>query len=824
MEDSVAVKDPTEVTKEKALDLDQDQDEGEEDAILKHESYGMREIVIPFGAKAIRFNPLTSLFAIAFLWGLAGWCMSEPEDSRDKLLEFRADVASLFTWFYVGTNPCFMFFIIWVAYRFGDIRLGEKDSKPEFDDITYFSMLFSAGVGVGLFFYGVAEPLWHRGSHWFAEAGYRAQDEVDMFALNLTVFHWGITGWSQYLIVAICAGLASFRFKLPMTLRSCFYPMLGDYVWGWIGDVIDGYTIVTTVAGVCTSLGLGAFQIAAGLKRVGAIDKDISDDDLTDVHLYSIWIITCLATISVISGLGVGIKYLSQIAFGLGQLLLFWVFTMERTNYILNLIVQEVGYYFQWTVFQMNFHTDAFGQLNHGEGRAVDGNSAATWFMDAWTIFYIGWWVAWAAFVGLFIARVSKGRTIRSIIFFSYACPLIYTIVWFCVFGGVGLRQVRQAEELQQMGLAMHDNIDFYQSSEDEFCYDVPQVPEISYTGLDNSTKTFTNSLMGVTPVCLFNSGDDQTAWFNVLNSFSYPNDFTNGLGPFLSWVSIFSLSIYFITSSDSGSLVVDNLASNGFEDAHWLQRVFWAFTEGGAASALLVSGGQNALRALQAASILSGLPFTFFLIFMCQTIVSMCKLAEENDKEGTSISLEEDFKRKRNFVMPIFGGIFNIFERLLSCGMVHEKRTAIAQIESSSISGFFIAILFPFIPLYKIYGMARPKEADAKGNKFWVLAYTIFYYLTVGLFCSIGHSPAFRAIGWSTMAIAATILCVIRCTVRMNNKIEGNVVADFIVSMFLWPQVLVQLEKELTEKNNTPTDEDEVGQEKPMGDEKLAA
>lgn len=233
----------------------------------------------------------------------------------------------------------FQFFILWVAWRYGDLRLGHKDSKPEFDDITYFAMLFSAGIGVGLFFYGVSEPLWHRGSNWYA-SGDHAQDDVDMFAMNITVFHWGVTGWSQYLVIALCAGLASFRFDLPLTLRSCFFPILGDYTWGWIGDFIDGYTIVTTVAGVCTSLGLGAFQIAAGLKRVGAIDPQITEDDETNVHLYSIWFITGLATISVVSGLGVGIKYLSQIGFGLGMLLLVWVFCLEKTNYLLNLIVQ----------------------------------------------------------------------------------------------------------------------------------------------------------------------------------------------------------------------------------------------------------------------------------------------------------------------------------------------------------------------------------------------------------------------------------------------------------------------------------------------------
>jgi choline-glycine betaine transporter len=202
-----------------------------------------------------------------------------------------------------------------------------------------------------------------------------------MFAVWITVFALGLTGWSQYLVVAVGSGLGSFRFKLPLTLRSCFYPLLGDFTWGWIGDVIDGYTIVTTVAGVCTSLGLGAFQIATGLKRVGAIDEDTTGDDLTDVHLASIWIITCLATVSVVSGVGVGIKILSQIGFGLGMLLLFWVFVMEKTSFILNLMVQEVGYYLQWAIFQMNFHTDAFGQLVHGKGRDVDGQAAASWLV-----------------------------------------------------------------------------------------------------------------------------------------------------------------------------------------------------------------------------------------------------------------------------------------------------------------------------------------------------------------------------------------------------------------------------------------------------------
>jgi choline-glycine betaine transporter len=256
--------------------------------------------------------------------------------------------------------------------------------------------------------------------------------------------------------------------------------------------------------------------------------------------------------------------------------------------------LQEIGYYLQYSILQLNFHTDAFGQLKTGEGRAVDGNSAATWFMDAWTIFYIGWWVSWSAFVGLFIARISKGRTIRSIVVFSYCCPLLYIIVWFGVFGGTGFRQARQATEIQELGLSLFNNSDYYQSSVSSVCYDVPQVAEMAYVTADGAAKTFTNTLMGITPVCVLDTSDDQTAWFNVLNSFSYPDDFENGFGPFLTWVSIFSVSVYFVTSSDSGSLIVDHLASNGFEEAHWLQRVFWAFTEGAVVSICATSRNER--------------------------------------------------------------------------------------------------------------------------------------------------------------------------------------------------------------------------------------
>lgn len=225
----------------------------------------------------------------------------------------------------------------------------------------------------------------------------------------------------------------------------------------------------------------------------------------------------------------------------------------------------------------------------------------------------------------------------------------------------------------------------------------------------------------------------------------------------------------------------------------------------------MLVAGGQDALRGLQAASILSGLPFTFFLIFMCQTIVSMCNLAEENDKEDKYVSLEEDYKRGRKFTMPVFGGIFNIFERALSFGCVAEKRSHIAAVSSSEVTGFFVGIFSPFIPLYKILSKAQPKPEQAMSNKIQTAIYGFFYYLMIALFASISKSEGFRAFGWSAMVICGIILCVIRATVRGQHNIDGNTVADFVTSTMFWPQVLVQLEKEVNENPYVSDGEEEA-------------
>jgi choline-glycine betaine transporter len=255
----------------------------------------------------------------------------DPEGSAADLTKWRSAITLYFTWLFIGTRCVFFFFLLFVAYKFGHIKLAPTpDEEPELSTGSYFMMIFAAGVAVALFVYGVAEPLWHQNSHYFAQQSYRTQDEVDQFAINMTVTNWGFTAWAPYLIVAVAMGLAGHRFGLPMTFRTCFYPILGEYTWGWMGDAVDGFTIVTTVAGVCTSLGLGAINIVAGFQFLGWVDEDISQDRLTLIQNLTIWGITTMATISVLSGLHHGVQLLSKVAFAIGMLLFFLIFIMVR--------------------------------------------------------------------------------------------------------------------------------------------------------------------------------------------------------------------------------------------------------------------------------------------------------------------------------------------------------------------------------------------------------------------------------------------------------------------------------------------------------------
>lgn len=406
--------------------------------------------------------------------------------------------------------------------------------------------------------------------------------------------------------------------------------------------------------------------------------------------------------------------------------------------------------------------------------------------------------VAWACFVGMFIARISKNRSLRQIIITVFLAPTAYSILWMAIMGGIGLRQQRQASELQVIGETYYGDAEYFHDGSDRPCYDVPQDDLIV-----DETTVFTNTLPGVTPVCEFDSSSSSSAWFNVMYSFSYPDGNFGGFGPFLSGFTIFALAIYFITSSDSGSLVVDILASNGATKHHWIQRVFWAFTEGAVATALLVAGGSDALGALQAASIVFGLPYNFFLFIMCASIVKMCQVIESEQLEDSGIVDADIMLPDKTWSLPVFGGIFNIFEFIVSFGNVHPARKAKGMDLPSRghAIDFFKNLFLPFLTLHRIYSAVDIKKQHARTNAISTFFYCVTFVAMIALFVCGVINHGFVALGWACFFSNACILTSLRLHVREKLAIRGNIIADFCASSFLYPQVLTQMDMQLKEE-----------------------
>lgn len=435
-------------------------------------------------------------------------------------------------WFFIGVVDLFLLFIVWLLFtRFSHIRLGGKDAKPEFSYFSWMSMLFSAGMGIGLLFYSVAEPIMHASNPPFHGVEALTEDAA-RDAMQLTYFHWGFHAWGIYALVGLSLAYFSFNHKAPLTIRSAFRPLLGDRVDGPIGNSIDILAVVATLFGVATSLGLGVQQVNAGLNYLFGI----GESRITQVLLIAG--ITALATISVVSGLNGGIRRLSELNLSAAALLLLFVLFAGPTLFLLGGYVQNIGSYLQ-NFLKLSTWTETYQRTNWQEG---------------WTVFYWAWWIAWSPFVGMFIARISRGRTIREFILGVLLAPTLMTFAWLSIFGNAALfEQLYGAGEL---------------------------------AGEVNESI----------PVALFEMLD------------AYP------LSKVASLLCVIVIITFFVTSSDSGSLVIDIITAGGNTDPPVAQRVFWAVMEGVVAAVLLLGGG---LGALQTASITTGLPFAIVLVVM---------------------------------------------------------------------------------------------------------------------------------------------------------------------------------------------------------------
>jgi BCCT family betaine/carnitine transporter len=528
--------------------------EGEVDLIDTDYDIGQDNVEGTVGPFA--FDIHNPVFAISGLSVVAfvAYALVAPGQAADFFGWLRPALTSSFDWFFMlAANVFVLFCLALIVLPIGKVRLGGADATPDYSYAGWFAMLFAAGMGIGLMFFGVLEPAYYFGTPWgdaplgavrpFDENGALIAGNVEearRMALAATSYHWALHPWAIYAVVALALALFTYNKGLPLSIRSAFYPILGERVWGWWGHAIDITAVFATLFGLATSLGLGAQQANAGLEHIYGIPNTIT------VQVILIIGITAIALVSVLRGLDGGVKVLSEINMVLAVLLLLFVLFAAGAATILTEFGKGLVAYAQEVV-----------PLSNPFGREDDG------YREGWTAFYWAWWISWSPFVGMFIARVSRGRTVREFITCVLIIPSLVCILWMAVFGGAAIN-------------------------------DMVANPGTSAV-MANVIETYSPEL----------------SLFAMLESLP--------LAAITSTLAIVLVIVFFVTSSDSGSLVIDTITAGGKIDAPVPQRVFWCSFEGLVAIALLIGGG---LGSLQAMVISTGLPFTIVLLVLCVCIV----------------------------------------------------------------------------------------------------------------------------------------------------------------------------------------------------------
>ncbi|USD66404.1 BCCT family transporter [Vibrio sp. SCSIO 43136] len=485
-------------------------------------------------------NPVFGVSAGFIILFLIATFLVEPETAKAALdgLKFKiiAQFDALFIW---AGNIFVIFCLALIVSPYGKIRLGGNEATADYSFLSWLAMLFAAGMGIGLMFWSVAEPVAYFTGWYETPLGVEANTpEAARLAMGATMFHWGLHPWAIYGVVALSLAFFTYNKGMPLSIRSIFYPILGDRAWGWAGHIVDILAVLATLFGLATSLGLGAQQAASGINHVFGIDGGMW------LQIVVIFLVTLLAVVSVLRGIDGGVKVISNINMILAFMLLIFV-ALVSAAVAFGSIPTTLMAYIENIIPLSNPH----------------GRNDEAWF-QGWTVFYWAWWISWSPFVGMFIARVSKGRTVREFIVAVLLVPTTVTILWMSVFGGIAIDQV---------------------------------VNDIGVLGAN-----------GLREVPL--------AMFEMFDALPF--------GTVLSLIAILLVLVFFITSSDSGSLVIDSITAGGKVDAPVVQRVFWAFMEGAIAAALLWIGGTQSIQALQAGAISTALPFTFILLLMCVSLL----------------------------------------------------------------------------------------------------------------------------------------------------------------------------------------------------------
>lgn len=479
-----------------------------------------------------RILPQVFIPTAASVLALLAFSIAAPELATRWFTAAKTWAANDAGWFTMLAVAGFLIFVISLAFsRYGQLKLGPDHSQPDYSYASWFAMLFAAGMGIGLMFFGVAEPIMHYAT---PPVGTPESTAAARQAMRITFFHWGIHAWAIYAVVALALAYFAYRHNLPLRIRSALYPLIGNRIHGPIGHAVDTFAALGTIFGLATSLGLGVMQINAGLNYLFGLEVS------TVVQMGLIVLITLLATGSVVAGLDSGVRRLSELNMVLAVMLLAFVLVCGPTAHLMQTLVQNTGMYVS-QLFSMTFNLYAY---------------EPTGWLGGWTLFYWGWWIAWSPFVGMFIARISRGRSVREFVVGVLLVPLGFTFLWMTIYGNTALYMVR-VEGMEEL---------------------------VQAVAADSSTALF--AFFEHLPMTLLTSS-----------------------------LAVLLVALFFVTSADSGALVIDMLTSKGEEESPLWQRIFWSMLVGGLAIALLMTGG---LESLQAATIASALPFTVIMILMC--------------------------------------------------------------------------------------------------------------------------------------------------------------------------------------------------------------
>jgi len=896
----------------------------------------------------LRINWVCSLLAIIVLWGFGIWCIADGEDG-DVGVNFalaKSWTTQNFTWLYIGALDvwCVVLLVICFIPKFGKLRLGGENERPRFGDFTWVALLFTCGVATGLYYFSVAEPLYFYRQD-ASSKGYVGAYDYDIKkvaistdaqraqqAIFMAIYHWGVHGWVPFVLTALVCSIVSFRWGMPMTIRSCFFPLIGNHAYGFLGDVIDALSISTTTFGVCTSLGLGVQQLAYGLQYLRDLQAEcqpqtlceasggkydlnthgptscinmpagaalktckltyLSDENLKDTQYTIIWILTLGATLSVLTGLNKGIVTFAKIAFGLSMAVMVTVFLADNTPYLLNVIVQSTGYYLHY-VLLVAFDCNAFQQLsyelagndenllwgsdpsnllkkltdagvaplassvdcgnrpnpcssgiismgiiaqgvaaliakgmspaqanatvnlaiqypnasgipcgvvpeglvsNTSVGPDADMLSATstmdywnggfpafcpktpfvdvpTWgvceshtyfcdsqdlyfgdtsksFMDWWTVFYWAWWVSWTPFVGFFLAKISKGRTVRELILGGLFAPTLFIILWFSIFGGLAIKMQRIAE------LALNERPDWEHAAVDcseHYSSGVPITPA--------SKKLASKGYYLL--ACL----PKDTQVYRVVEPYGLVTSF-------LQVMLYIGAVIYFITSSDSGSYVDDLQSASGLSEPPIPQKLFWCITEGAVATGLVATGVERALRAI---SIVMGLPYT---IVLCHFVLALYRALK---KEVGDVDILES-KRFNTQLLDIFEG----FKPVHGSPIPPRKH----------ITAILIGLFCPGYAVYTSIHRMHPtsKEGGVRESVVYgALAQLLHVAWIVLMICEVEFEYA-SSIAWLAYLFRTVLLIYCRMTMRVKYNIWGCLLDDMWACLVWYPFVSAQL------------------------------